>query len=208
MMLFKEYIAKQFGYPSGFIGKTLISAFFDTFNAKLLNFALAKVDVQEDDKVLDIGFGPGTLIYKMAKNITTGCVYGIDISMDMVNKACQKNLKFIESKKVELKQGSVEDIPFENDFFDKLCTLNTIYFWPDPEKSIREIHRVLRTDGMLLIGFRIKEQFQNNPYTQTGFNLYTEEDVRSLLEKAGFREVEIIHKKALFVGFCCAIAKK
>ncbi|MCH5271759.1 MAG: class I SAM-dependent methyltransferase, partial [Lachnospiraceae bacterium] len=98
-------------------------------------------------KVLDIGFGNGyldALIYR--KEQCT--IYGIDISEDMVKLASEKNQKGIENGDIHFAVGDCCDLAFENQAFDIVVTMNTIYFWNDTIKGLQEIYRVLKDGGV------------------------------------------------------------
>jgi len=62
----------------------------------------------------------------------------------MLRQACKKNRLFIKTGRVKLKNASIDKIPFQDNEFNKVCTANTIYFWPNPHEDIKEIYRVLK----------------------------------------------------------------
>lgn len=63
-------------------------------------------------------------------------VAGVDYSQTMVEQARKRNKSLIEQGHVEIKQGEVSQIPFDDQCFDKLFTVNTLYFWPKPLNKI------------------------------------------------------------------------
>jgi SAM-dependent methyltransferase len=82
-------------------------------------------------------------------------------------------------------------LPFAEHTFDKICTVNTIYFWDEPLASLQEIKRVLKNDGRLVIGIRSADKMKQLPVTQYNFRLYNPEAVRDLLVEAGFNRISI-----------------
>ena len=69
--------------------------------------------------------------------------------------------------------------------------INTIYFWDEPLANLKEIKRVLKSDGKLVIGIRSADKMKELPVTQYNFRLYNPEAVKDLLVKAGFTNVLI-----------------
>ncbi len=102
---------------------------------------LERMRVAPADNILDAGSGAGWLSRILAGLANEGRVVGMDISDEMVRHARQKsgdfgNLVFVV--------GGIEEIPWEANFFDHAISVESSYYWPDPAKGIRELHRVLR----------------------------------------------------------------
>jgi ubiquinone/menaquinone biosynthesis C-methylase UbiE len=180
-----EFIARQARRPSGKSGA--IFAMYMNFGNNYLNkLAVQALDIQPNDHILDVGFGGGVALYKILKNIHGGFVAGIDYSPDMVKRGKRKFQKSIASGKMTLVEGDVASMPFNDASFDKICTINTIYFWPDPTAGLKEILRVLKPGGQLVIGVGAKDSMEKNPVTRYGFTLYSEQGLKALLTQAGF----------------------
>ncbi|MDR0912220.1 MAG: class I SAM-dependent methyltransferase, partial [Methanobrevibacter sp.] len=105
--------------------------------------------------------------FKDSKNLKK--IYGIDISQDMVNQTKQKFKKEIIDNKIDLKIGDVKDLDFENNYFNKIYTVNTIYFWNDLEKSFSEIYRTLNNGGIFLNVIYSKEWLSKLKVTDNYF---------------------------------------
>ena len=73
-----------------------------------------------------------------------------------------------------------QNIPFGEQSFDKIFTVNTLYFWKEPNTFLEEIYRVLRNNGTFVLTFGHKDFMSNLPFTQYGFQLYHTEDVEKL----------------------------
>jgi SAM-dependent methyltransferase len=148
--------------------------------------------LQPEDHVLEVGFGGGDLISKMSHVVTRGHITGVDFSIDAV-EACRKRFDgLIKVGTIELLCANIEALPFDADTFTKVCTVNTIYFWPDPIEALNQIHRVLKREGSLLICFNPREVLEKQNLTQHGFRLFESEEVRDLMTTAGFREVQLV----------------
>jgi SAM-dependent methyltransferase len=194
--------------PSGWFGRVVMSRLFNKGNAALNNSIKDLLDLQENDKVLEIGFGPGKLINEIASITTKGIVEGIDFSEAMYAEACKINKKYIASNRVKIQKGNCDDMPYENESFDKICTSNTIYFWDDPNKIIKEMFRVIKYRGTIVLGFRDKEQMEKLPLSDDVFNLYSLEEVKTFLSNAGFADIRIEESgEKPFVSYCAVAIK-
>ena len=198
-----QVFSRQARKPSGFIGRYLMPRLFNVGNADLNAFVKECLDLQPDDRVLEIGFGPGKLIHEMAALTTGGVVEGIDFSKEMLKRATKINQKQIAQGRVILHEGECGALPFDDEAFIKLCSTNTIYFWENPEESARELFRVTRAGGKLVIGFRDDEQMNGLGLSKEVFRIYSQQEVLDLLANAGFSEVHIREKEGMpFVSYC------
>ena len=113
-------------------------------------WGLKHLNIKSDDVILDIGCGGGININRMTKKAKK--VYGVDYSIESVKLSREVNRQEIYDGKVEVLKGNVADLPFEDDTFDIVTAFETVYFWPDIEKSFGEVKRVLKPGGIFLIG--------------------------------------------------------
>ena len=113
-------------------------------------WGLKHLDISPDDIILDIGCGGGMNVNRMAQSAKK--VFGVDYSIESVNLSREVNDDLIRRGKVEIHEGNVVNLPFEDDSFDIVTAFETVYFWPDIEKSFGEVKRVLKPGGMFLIG--------------------------------------------------------
>ena len=194
--------------PSGIIGRFLMTKIFNDGNAELNSFVKDILSLQKENKVLEIGFGPGKLINEMAALTTDGVVTGIDFSQIMLKKASKLNKQYISKGKVILRKGECSSLPFDSESFDKLCSINTLYFWKEPDKNFSEMFRVIKSGGKIVIGFRDDKQMNNLNLSTDVFSYYSQEDVVNMLAEAGFANAHIKTKKDRpFVSYC-AVANK
>ena len=195
-MGFTEYVAKQFGEPKGFGGK--VSTFImNRLNQPMYRAVLNEID--NNKKVLDIGFGNGYMLRKLLK-AKQSQFFGIDISGDMVKTATRKSKLAIKKGNLKLAKASVDEIPFDEKF-DQIYTINTIYFWNDLEKGLREIYDKLNTNGEFLNVCYTKEYLNKIRYTKYGFNKYTEQDLLTATQSVGFNAelIPIQKDKSFFI---------
>jgi len=203
-----KLLSLQARKPSGWFGRVVMSRLFDKANADLNNFVKDLLELQEHDTVLEIGFGPGKLINQIAQITTKGFVEGIDFSEAMLALASKTNKQYISSKKVKLQSGNCNDMPYNPESFNKVCTSNTIYFWENPNETFKEIFRVIKAGGKLVVGFRDKDQMNNLPLSKDVFSLYTADEVKTFLSNAGFSDVQVVNKAVQPFVSHCAVATK
>lgn len=159
-------------------------------------FGLELMSPITNDRILEIGFGNGRLISEMMPQINDGKACGIDISGEMVALAAKRNEQWIQNGKLEIQQASVANIPYPDNYFDKVFTCNTINFWPDPLENAKEIRRVLKSDGQFYCAMRMKERMESlnsviRDNRDVFQNLYQKSEAKQLLEDAGFQEVRL-----------------
>ena len=133
--------------------------------------------------MLEIGFGGGALLAAI-RSRTGGRVYGVDHSAAAVARGKQR---FGDA--VGLFAASADALPLANASVHKACSVNNIYFWPDPKRAMAELARVIRPSGRLAIAFEPPEELRKWPGHRYGFRLYEEGEVRTLMERAGFRDI-------------------
>ena len=152
-MNFKTFFSEQARKPSGFFGRWVMSKIFDRGNAAINDFMKEQLLLQENDHVLEIGFGTGKLIFEMAKRVNKGLIEGIDLSETMVAIAEKRNKNYLAQGRVIIRQGDFEETAYNDNRFDKICSANTIYFWPQPDNCIKKILRILKPGGKLILAF-------------------------------------------------------
>jgi ubiquinone/menaquinone biosynthesis C-methylase UbiE len=98
---------------------------------------------------------------------------------------------------------------YDDTAFDKICTANTIYFWPDIGSTLKEILRILKQGGKLIIGFADKAQLEKKSLSVDVFKFYSKDEVKNLLINAGFSGgVDIKTKPGKIFKLHCAVAVK
>jgi ubiquinone/menaquinone biosynthesis C-methylase UbiE len=136
-------ISKQLSQPKGFWGRYLIGNMLFDGNMPHIKHLLSQHTFTGNEHLLDIGFGPGQTFTLLAKNRSCKKLYGIEISKAMLDYCTKRYKSLIKTGQLDLKYGSVDTIPHPDKHFDIVVTSNTLYFWPDTQKSIKEIFRVL-----------------------------------------------------------------
>jgi ubiquinone/menaquinone biosynthesis C-methylase UbiE len=112
--------------------------------------------VQPDDRVLDVGCGPGVTVGLIADRATSGLAVGVDPSDDMLRQTSRSNEEAVRSGRVEVRSGDSSALPYPDGFFTKACAIHTLYFWPSIEAGLREVHRVLAPGGLAILAVRMR----------------------------------------------------
>ena len=141
-------LKSMFEHPrglAGWVGGLIMSYFTRARNEWMLSL----VNIQPTDQILEVGFGPGVMVYMLAKQAFDGRVTGVDISTLMLSQASKRNREFIRAGRVRLEQGSAMQLPFADESFDKAVCSNSIPLWPDSLTGLIEMRRVLRPGGQI-----------------------------------------------------------
>ena len=155
-------------------------------------WCLKHLNIKDEDTVLDIGCGGGMNINRMAENAKK--VYGIDYSIESVKLSREVNEKLINEGKVEVMEGNVINLPFEDNTFDIVTAFETIYFWPDIEKSFGEVKRVLKPGGIFLIGMETNGSDNRIMKFWNHFidmEMYTDNEITSFLENNEYKQITV-----------------
>ena len=146
----------------------------------------------EKGRVLDVGCGGGFFIALMLKRAPGSHFCGVDYSPLSVKKSRSFNRRAVKRGQVEIMEGSVSSLPFEDGFFDLVTASETIYFWPDPATDVREVARVLKPGGMFAVCCDSADKAAAKKYTDhiRGMTVYSAEELSSFLSDAGFVNVE------------------
>ena len=186
---FIKYVGKNFGNPKGITG-IIMTKIMNIMNQKLYTTVLNNLKLETNDFALDIGFGNGYLIKRMFKKNIPIKVYGIEISNDMVNNVSSKNRRNINSGNLTIFLENIEKTSFENNTFDKIVTINTIYFWNNYEKCFSEIKRILKPNGIFYNTIFTKYFLDKFVFTKYGFNKYSIEEIENLTKNNGMKIIE------------------
>ena len=180
-----KILAKNLANPEGEMGKQIAKMMNET-NITMTRESIKALLLEDGNNVLEIGPGnAGHLSYLLdfAENIT---YTGLEISETMTSEAESIKSKYLSQANFQLYDGN--KIPFDNESFDKVMTVNTIYFWENPVEFFNEIYRVLKKDGSFVLTFAKKDFMKNLAFT-ADFKLYNYEDVEELVAQTNFKRM-------------------
>lgn len=159
-------------------------------------------------RLLEVGFGGGVGLSSLAETFPSATIVGVESSSAMIALARRQMSRLIDTGRLELWHGRVEDLRFLRHCFDGVCTVNTVYFWSDPKRSAEELARVLTPGGLLAIGLRSRDSMSDLAFTRHGFTLYDVEQVAELVASSGLIDVQVRNGDDDGLGFACVTGIK
>ena len=186
--------------PRGWLGRLTLWN-MNSRHSKVTDWGLTHATIEANYAVLDAGCGGGRTVDKLAAIVTQGKVFGVDYSQESVAVARKTNRRWIEMGRVEICEGSVSNLPFSENTFDLVTAVETHIWWPDLPADMREVCRVVKPGGKLVI---IAEIYKGAPtriaklaekYAPlAGMSLLSAEEHRQLFVDAGYMDVQIFEK--------------
>jgi SAM-dependent methyltransferase len=182
-----DAVRAQFGRPTGLGGWAagLLMAHRPS-NRRRNAWAVSLLDVQRDDRVLELGFVPGLTIRELSRIAAEGYVCGIDHSELMVRWARRRNADDIRRGVVDLRLGSVDELPAFDAPFDKILAVNTMLFGSDPVARLAELRRQLRPGGLIAVAYQPR-----GPGATDETSVAIGREIAAALIRAGFSEVRL-----------------
>lgn len=192
MGLVKSFFS-QCARPEGFLGRIMLR-FMNFGHAPLTNWGLSLVEIHDGWTMLDIGCGGGATLKRLLKRSKGAQVYGIDISEESVAKARKVNANVLD-RQVFVTQGSAEKLPYDDNKFDLVTAVETVYFWPDLPNCLKEVWRVVKSGGRFAIMVEVLESDSVWTDVVDGMTAYSPEQLKEMLEGAGFVKTELHRRK-------------
>ncbi len=180
------FVGKQLKNPTGIFANK-VAAGMNVSNKNLYDLTFSNLELSDGEMVLEIGFGNGYFFEQLSRKNRNVKLFGAEISKEMISQCSKLNYKLIADQKLDVKLFSGSTLPYENKMFDKAIAINLIYFWQNPADNIKELNRVLRNDGELLVGIRPFNVLSHLPFAQEGFNIQKDHWWIELFESYGFR---------------------
>ena len=183
-MRLKQAFTRQFELPSGNLGR-LAAWLMSVSNKDKNQWLIEKLDIHEGDNVLEIGYGTGEIIDRLASTMTGGFIAGIDHSQLMFEIASRKNEHHSSDNKVALHWGDVWSIPYSTDYFDVIFGSNVHFFWKAPLFEFDFLQRFLKPGGKLVMVFQPR-------WVKSPSELIREmERIRNDFLEAGYRRIKM-----------------
>lgn len=182
-------------------------------HSKLTDWGLAHISIEKNLIILDVGCGGGRTVSKLAAVATEGKVYGVDYSDESVAATKKTNARSIALGRVEVRHGSVSELPFPDAMFDLITAVETHFWWPNLTGDMREIFRVLKPGGTLILIAEIYKganavaaKLIEKHAAQVGMTLLSVGEHRELFTQAGYANVQVVEERAK--GWICAIGAR
>ncbi len=203
-------LTRQCRKPTGWFGRLVVRN-MNARHSRVTDWGLGHIRIERAFTILDVGCGGGRTIRKLAAIASAGRVYGIDYSPASIAVARRTNAGEIAAGRVDVREGSVSDLPFPDVTFDLVTAVETHYYWPHPLEDMREVRRVLKPGGRFALiaetykGSRLDAVF-GPAMRLLGATYLTADEHRDLLAAAGFSEVEVSVQERK--GWICAVGAK
>ncbi|WP_336360268.1 methyltransferase domain-containing protein [Haladaptatus sp. ZSTT2] len=173
--LFYKYLSKVYDQVNPYI-----------WNEDMRAEALELIDIQDGDRVLDVGCGTGFATEGLLQY--TDDVHGLDQSIHQLEKAWAKLGKH---ETVKFYRGDAERLPFRDGQFDKVWSSGSIEYWPEPVKALREIRRVVKPGNkVLIVGPNHPQNFVMGKLADAMMLFYDEAEADRMFSEAGFVDIE------------------
>ncbi|HEX8814622.1 MAG TPA: methyltransferase domain-containing protein [Terriglobales bacterium] len=154
------------------------------------------MNLRPGERVLDLGCGSGWATRLLARIVGEGPegfgqVVGVDISDEMIRQARAASRDF---ENVMYVCGSAQQIPWEENFFDKMLSVESFYYYPDQERVLGELFRVMAPHGRIFILINL---YKDNPYSlqwvdklKVPVHVRSAEEYAQMLKAHAFENVE------------------
>jgi ubiquinone/menaquinone biosynthesis C-methylase UbiE len=182
-------------------------------HSKLTDWGLGQISIENLRAILDVGCGGGRTVSKLAAIATQGKVYGLDYSDESVAATKRMHAQWIGLGRVEVRHGSVSQLPFPDAMFDLVTAVETHFWWPNLPGDMREVFRVLKPGGTLVLIAEVYKganttvsRFAEKYAARTGMTLLSADEHRDLFTNAGYSNVQVIEERDK--TWICGIGRK
>jgi len=204
------YVSRQCRKPTGWVGR-FIAWTMNRSHSGLTAWGLKHIEIDKRAVLLDIGCGGGRTVQRLAAMADLGTVRGIDYSEASLAAARKLNRSGIESGRVQIQCAPVSHLPFPDEMFDLATAVETHYYWPALPEDLREVRRVLKPGGSVLIvaeayGGRSFDWLYRFSMMLLGGAFLSPDEHREMLVQAGYIEAQVFLEPAN--GWICARGTK
>ena len=156
------------------------------------------LDLQPEDDLAEVACGSGHFLKKYASHAQS--VAGLDLSNVQVEMANRKLRNRIAAGTAEIILGDASQLPWEDNRFSVVTTMASIMGFHKPLEALKEIHRVLRSGGRAVVSIEnnAEDGKDYSKYAEKwGMWVWTEEEVLTIMQEAGFSEISFTYDKGL-----------
>ncbi len=180
-------------HPSGEHGVE-IGHIMNKSNLNMIIETTKSLGIVGGDDILEIGHGNCSHLHNILNNRNNVSYCGLEISEQMKQESERINLDYVREQKAVFCLYNGEDIHFSDNFFSKVLTVNTIYFWKSPLKLLQNIYRVMKKGGCFSIAFVQKATMKPLPFVNSTFELYDTKKIKDLINRTPFKLTNVINK--------------
>ncbi|ACY18313.1 class I SAM-dependent methyltransferase [Haliangium ochraceum] len=191
MKRYRTWLRRQLSRPHGPLGP-LMGTMLDIVNRQLNARVITVLEPAAGERVLDLGFGGGEALALMRARHPDTWLAGAEVSTSMLRRARWRFRKDVRRSSMELREASASALPWPDESFDGAISVHSIYFWPDMGAGLRELYRVLRPGGRLVLGVEAPRHTQRLDFAADGFHVPSYDDIATALGRAGFRAMHML----------------
>ena len=162
-------------------------------HAPLALWAFEVCPLKDGESVLDVGCGGGGNLVRIFERCPKSRADGVDYSEESV--ACSRKVTKKYADRCSILCEDAMRLPYQDETYDRVVSFESIYFWPDPVRGLKEIYRVLKKGGKVMIASEMTDPEKGKFWAKRceGMTIYTAEELAALMGKAGFSDIKI-HK--------------
>lgn len=177
--------------PQGRMGRMMMRG-MNFGHSKVHKWVLGSIDMDGAERILDVGCGGGANINRMLLRYPDASVDGLDYSEESVTVSRKKNSKFLGDR-CSINQGNVMDMDIPDGTYDYVTAMETVYFWPDLVGGLKEIGRVLKDGGTVVVVCELNDPVKGEKWSKRceGMKVYTGGQIGEAMADAGFRDVSV-----------------
>lgn len=203
-------LVENAGHPTGFWGQLMIKS-MNKGHSQLTDWALCHLKTEKNHILLDVGCGGGKTVSKLCSKVGNGKIFGVDYSELCVKNSKKLNQNNILCGKAIILQASVSSLPFDDDKFDAVTAIETYYFWQDKLNDLKEIYRVLKSGGKLMLVFEmLKTAEEPDKWEKVekslGIEAVTKEGITEIMLRAGYQNIRTYTKSG--TSWLCVTGEK
>lgn len=187
-----KILAQNLAHPEGEKGIE-IGEMMNATNIGMTLESIKAMLIEDNEHILEIGHGNAGHVKSILNRAQNIRYTGIDISGTMHNEAKRMNELFRDQTDFVLYDG--EKLPFEDKTFDKIFTVNTVYFWKQPVDYLNEIYRVLKKTGTFVLTFGQRDFMEKLPFTKFDFTLYNTDEMEETVSKSYFNRMTVSERE-------------
>lgn len=192
--------------PEGLLGRCMVGS-MNHAHAALADWGLSHLPKTGPTKIAELGCGGGRNIQALLRKYPASTITALDYSEISVEKARRVNREGLRTGRCRIIQGDVSHLPFEDKMFDLATAFETVYFWPGPAESFREVYRTLRPGGIFLIVNESNgENSKDDKWLSVidGMRIFNQTQLTDFLTEAGFSKIIVDQNTKKY--WLCALA--
>ncbi|MEM9076210.1 MAG: class I SAM-dependent methyltransferase [Bacteroidota bacterium] len=174
----------------GILGKDLGHLLYDG-NKNMFQDSLDLLNIRKKNRILEIWPGHCAHLPQVMEQASGLRYFGLDLSKTMIENAKRINGISVSGRKALFRSHDGVNVPYVNDFFDRIVTINTIYLWQHPTRFLNEIYRVLKPGGICVITFVNANSMKGLNLQAEAFNLFDIPKFLRLVSETPFKHIDI-----------------